>query len=335
MVSPVGMGGIPIMRLEVDEAVEVIRRAQSKGISFFDTANKYNDSEIKMGLALEGRRDQVVIASKSLARDAETMAAHVDLSLERLRTDRVDIYQHHQVAGMEVLDEIMAPGGSHEALVEARRTGKIDHIGICCHNLDTAVAAMKTGHFDTLQVAFNFIEREPIEQIFPLARELDIGLIGMKPLGGGLLRYARLCFGFLTGHSQIVPVPGMETIDQVDEILSFYEGRPAELTADEKAEMAAIQQELGQRFCHRCEYCLPCPQGINIPRTLHFRSITAKYSAEDALAWVPKNTDFDLVGECLECGECSARCPYELDIPVLLKECLKLYEQVKDEVAGA
>lgn len=332
LVSPLGMGGIPVMRLEVDHAVRVIRRAQVRGITLFDTAHKYNDSEVKMGLALEGVREKVVIATKSLARDAATMAAHVDLSLERLRTDRIDIYQHHQVAGMNELEAILAPGGSQEALVEARQAGKIDHIGICCHNLDTAAAAMRSGHFETVQVAFNFIEKEPIEEIFPLARELDIGLIGMKPLGGGLLRYARLCFGFIMGYQDIVPIPGMETEAQVDELVDFHEGPPPELTAEERGRMKALQEELGTRFCHRCEYCMPCPQEINIPRTLHFRSIRAKYSAEDALAWVPKNTDFEVVADCLECNECVARCPYDLEIPEMLKDCLRLFEETKAEV---
>jgi aryl-alcohol dehydrogenase-like predicted oxidoreductase len=201
MVSELGFGGIPIIRLGTDEAVGVVRHCFDRGVTFFDTANVYGDSERKIGQALESVRDRVVIATKTLMRDAETAADHIIYSLENLRTDRIDLYQIHNIANDETFERVLAPGGAYEALARARDEGKIRFIGLSSHNIATAIRACRTGKFDTLQFPFNFIECDPADELFGIAREMDMGIIAMKPLGGGLLERADLCFRFLQQHS--------------------------------------------------------------------------------------------------------------------------------------
>jgi len=328
-VSRVGLGGIPIMRLDFQAGVEVVRYCFEEGITFFDTANKYGDSELKIGQALAGVREKVVLASKSQAREAGEMAEHIDLSLERLKTTKLDLYQLHMLVSKEDLEKVIAPGGAYQALARAREEGKIDFIGFSSHNLDTAIAGCRTGLFDTVQVAFNFIEQEPAEELLRVAGELDLGIIGMKPLGGGLLRQARLCLSFLQGYPQVVPIPGAQSIKEAAEIIDLFR-HPRELSRADWEEIGQIRAELGDRFCHRCEYCLPCDQGVPIPKVLHFRSIAARYSAEQALNWA--GDLMDCLEDCLDCRACVERCPYDLPIPELMRECAEIHRRLSREV---
>ena len=190
MVSEVGFGGIPIMNLNMEEGSSLLRHCFELGITFFDTANMYRDSENKMGAALESVRDRVVLATKTLKRDAEGVTKHVDQSLESLKTRVIDVYQLHQVANQETLDQVLAPGGAYEALDKARSDGKTRFIGLSSHNTQIAIQACRTGRFDTIQIPFNFIEQDASRELFQVAEEMDMGIIGMKPLAGGVLERA-------------------------------------------------------------------------------------------------------------------------------------------------
>jgi predicted aldo/keto reductase-like oxidoreductase len=321
-VSELGFGGIPIIRLDFDDAVQVVRHCFEKGITFFDTANVYGDSEKKIGAALESIRDKVVLATKTLMRDADVAADHIEYSLENLRTDCIDIYQLHNLAKDDVLEKVLAPGGAYEALAKARDDGKIRFIGFSSHNIATAIKGCRTGKFDTLQFPFNFIECDPADDLFKVAREMDMGIIGMKPLGGGLLERADLCFRFLQQHPYSVPIPGIQAIEEVDEIVELYESRRPLSDAD-KADMEKIHAELGKQFCHRCEYCMPCEQGVLVPGVLNFKSVSKRLMPAAAITMA--SAAMETVEKCEECGECIERCPYDLPIPDLLKENLAIY----------
>ncbi len=326
-VSELGFGGIPIIRLEFDDAVEVVRHCFDSGIRFFDTANVYGDSEKKIGAALESVRDEVVIATKTLLREANTAVDHIAYSLENLRTDYIDIYQTHNLADDETLDNVLAPGGAYEALAKAREEGKIRFIGMSSHNIATAIKACRTGKFDTLQFPFNFIEREPADELFNVAREMGMGIIAMKPLGGGLLERADLCFKFMQQYPGVVPIPGIQAKEELDEIIALYEN-PATLSEDDNAAIEVIRSELGVKFCHRCEYCMPCDKGVVIPGVMGFKSVARRLSPPAAIAmpWAAMES----VEKCEDCGECIERCPYDLAIPDLLKENLALYNDFKE-----
>ncbi len=285
-VSQVGFGGIPIIPLEPDEAVAVVRHCFESGVNFFDTANMYPTSEEKIGTALLGVRDAAVIATKTAQRTAAGAAEQLELSLRRLQTDRIDLYQLHNVSNQEALDQVLAPGGAYEAVARARKAGKVRCIGISSHSIATATAALKTGLFQTLQFPFNFIESDPAEALFPLALRQDVGIIGMKPLGGGVLERADLCFRFLQRHPHVVPIPGIRDRGEIDQILALYRD-PRPLGAEDEREIKRIRSDVGERFCHRCEYCMPCAQGVLIPQVLMYPAILKRLTRERAEGAAP------------------------------------------------
>ena len=324
-VSEIGFGGIPIIPLPQNEAVSIVKYCFDLGITFFDTANMYPTSEEKIGTALKTVRDKAVIATKTTQRDADGAAAHIDTSLKQLKTDWIDIYQVHNVSNPEALQQILAPQGAYEAIIRARDAGKIRFIGISSHSIQTATAALKTGLFQTLQFPFNFIENDPQNELFPFACQNNVGIIGMKPLGGGLLERADLCFKFLQQHPHVLPIPGIRAEKEADQIIKLYRQRQ-QLSRSDLKEMQKIQTVLGEKFCHRCEYCMPCEQGVQIPSVLIFQAAAKRLSSEAVSAWLGKA--MESVAECIECGQCEEKCPYNLPIIDLLKENLALFKGI-------
>lgn len=184
-VSPIGFGGIPIQRLSEEEAVAVVRGCLDLGVTFIDTAHGYTTSEERIGKAIAGRREGLVLATKTPARDAATAQQHIELSLQRLGVERIDIYQLHGVSSHDKLEAVLAHGGALEALQAARDRGQIGHIGFSSHSLEVAQKAIRTGLFETVQFPFNFIATEAADEPLPLAREYGMGFIAMKPMGAG------------------------------------------------------------------------------------------------------------------------------------------------------
>ena len=250
------------------------------------------------------------------------MTRHIGYSLDNLRTDHIDIYQFHNVSNGEALEQILSPGGPYEVVEEARKAGKIGFIGFSSHDIATAVKGCRTGRFSTLQFPFNFIEKEPADELFVAARNEDMGIIGMKPLGGGLLERADLCFKFLQQYPYVLPIPGISTIEEADEIVGLYES-PQPLSETDVEDIEEIRDELGTKFCHRCGYCLPCEQEVLIPSVMGFRSQSKRFPPQLAINMVKKA--METVDDCIECRECIERCPYNLEIPDVLKENLSLY----------
>jgi predicted aldo/keto reductase-like oxidoreductase len=316
-VSPVGFGGIPIIPLDVESAVAVVRHCFESGITFFDTANMYGNSEKKIGQALEGNRQKVVIATKTLERTAEKAAQHIAYSLANLRTDYIDLYQLHSISKNDDLDKILASDGALTAVKQAQAEGKIRHIGFSSHDLALAIKVCRSGLFSTIQFPFNFIEKDPADELFSVAQELDMGIIGMKPLGGGLLERADLCFRFLQQYPYVVPIPGMQSIEEIDEIIKLYDS-PRPLSEQDNKDIEKMRAELGKRFCHRCGYCMPCEQGVKIPEVMGFRTMARRLSPQIAIALT--KAAIETVEGCTECGECLEKCPYNLEIPELIRE---------------
>ncbi|MBI5117276.1 aldo/keto reductase [Candidatus Poribacteria bacterium] len=322
MVSELGFGGIPIIRLGFEDAVEVVRHCFESGIRFFDTANVYGDSERKIGQALESVRDKVVLATKTLARDVEGATEHVGYSLENLKTRCIDLYQLHNLINDDALNQVLAPGGAYEALARAKADGKIRFIGFSSHNIATAIRACRTGLFSTVQFPFNFIEHDPADDLFKVAAEMDMGIIAMKPLGGGLLERADLCFRFLQKFPNVAPIPGIQAKEEVDQIVELYRS-PRPLSEADLAEMETIRSQLGTKFCHRCEYCMPCDKGVLIPQAMAFRSFSRRMVPQAAIMMA--DAAMESIANCEDCRECIEKCPYGLEIPEVLKETLALY----------
>ena len=326
-VSRVAMGGIPIMRLPQKEAVGVVKKVLDMGINFIDTATGYGDSEEKIGRALKGKkREDLVIASKSPASDKKTFLEHVDLSLKRMGIDYIDIYHLHGVNSEEKLKQVMEPGGAYEGLQEVIEREKVRHAAFSSHHMPEAKKLMLTEKFEVVQIPFNFVDTEPEAEIIPLARRMNLGFIAMKPMGGGLLEDANLAFRYLAQFPGIVPDPGIEKIEEMEEILQVAKD-PRPLTREEKKEIQKIREELGKEFCHRCDYCQPCPQDIPISTVLIVKSAIKRMPWQRVVQWI--GPAIEKARECTECEECVERCPYDLAIPELLKKNIAFWEEYK------
>jgi len=330
-VSKVGMGGIPIERLSKNDAVYVVKKVLDMDINFIDTANNYSDSEEKIGEAIRGRkREELVISSKSKAPDRETLLEHIHLSLKRLDIEYIDIYHLHAVDTEEKMHQVMGPGGAYQGLEEAIRQGKVRHPAFSSHHIPVAKKLMLTGKFEVFQIPFNFVETEPEKEIIPLARQLDLGFIAMKPMGGGLLENANLAFRYLMQFPDVVPDPGIERAEEMEEIVGILEDSKP-LTEKDKVEIDRIRVQLGKEFCHRCDYCQPCPQAVPISTVLNINSIIKRMAFRRAAGFIAPAVE--KARECTECEECVENCPYDLAIPQLLKKNIAFWEERKKKTA--
>ncbi len=329
MVTRLGFGGIPIQRLSESEAVRVVQRCLELGLNYIDTANGYTTSEERIGKAVKGRRQDVIIATKTFPGDAETVTKNLDLSLKRLDTDYIDLYQFHGVNNKETLDKILDPENGLYLLFEKfKKAGKIRHIGITSHQIDAAKEQVKTGKFETMMFPFNVITNEPAKELLPLCRQYDVGFIVMKPLAGGMLNNASICFKYLMQFPDVVSIPGIEKVEEIEEIVKIYAG-PQKMTAAERKEMKRMVEELGDKFCRRCDYCQPCAQGIPISLVMTFPTFVKRLPPD----WYLKNPmitgQMEKAANCTECGECESRCPFGLPIRQMIKENYTMFEQVK------
>jgi len=325
MVSEVGMGGIPITRLGKNEAVKVIRGVLDLGVNFIDTAHSYSDSEEKIGEAIKKVRDRVIVASKSGAVDKRGFLKEFELSLKRLKTDYIDIYQLHAVKEA-TLDRIMASRGAFEGLLRVHSEGKARHIGFSTHNMKVALKLLQKKEFETIQVPVNFLEKEPFEEVIPLAKKLDVGIIAMKPLGGGAIDDAKVAFRYLCQFDEIVLIPGVESVEQMKQIIEIIEN-PSPLTSEDKEKIERIRKELGTSFCHGCDYCQPCPQEIAIGIVLRIESLMRRFPFEVVMERF--GDKIEKAKECENCESCLDKCPYNLPIPSLLKEKVILFDERK------
>jgi uncharacterized protein len=329
MVTRIGFGGIPIQRLSENDAVKVVRRCVDLGLNFIDTANGYTTSEERIGKAVKGQREKVIIATKTGARDGKGAREHLELSLKRLQTDYIDIYQFHGVSTPEHLKMVLEPGGPYSVAEEAKKAGKIRHIGITSHSMDMAKEEVKTDKFETLMFPFNFITSEPATELLPLCKHHDVGFIAMKPLNGGMLDNVTVAFKYLLRFSNVVPLVGIEKVEEIEEIVRLVEN-PKAMTKAEKAEMQRLIDELGTRFCRRCDYCQPCTAGIPISMVMTSRSFFKRMPSERFFGGMMDDS-IGKAEKCVDCGECETRCPYKLPIREMLAEHVKWYYDEKEK----
>lgn len=324
-VSIIGFGGIPIQRIDDKDAEKVIISAEEKGINFIDTARGYSISEEYIGKALEGRRDKWIIATKSMSRDKESMIRDVNISLGNLKTEYIDLYQLHNVKTMEEYNKVLGEDGAYNALVQYKEEGKVGHIGITSHSLDILKIAIESGKFETIMYPYNIVENQA-EELFKRAAELNIGVIAMKPMAGGALTNGTLALKYILQNKNVTcAIPGMGKVEEVEEN-SKLGSSAAELNEEEKAEAKKISEELGTEFCRRCGYCAPCSKGIDIPSVFLMQGYKERYNlaqwAEERYAAMTHKAD-----ECIECGICEERCPYNLPIRNMLKKAGKLFSK--------
>ena len=321
-ISRLGFGGIPIQKVDAATTRKLIVAMAEKGINYIDTARGYTVSESFLGEALEGYRDKFILATKSMARDKAGMAADIETSLKNLRTDYIDIYQIHN-PNLEQLEQVIAPGGALEALLEAKEAGKIGHIGLTGHTMELFEKAVTLPWVETFMFPYNIVETQG-ENLIHQCAEKNIGLIVMKPLAGGAIEDANLALRFICANPDVsVVIPGMYDLKEIDMNLNAAEDT-SPLTQDELAKMAEIREQLGSNFCRRCNYCQPCTAGINISGIFILQGYLDRYGlgdwAKDRYATFPIKAS-----SCIDCGICETRCPYNLPIRKMLKDAARKF----------
>lgn len=325
-VVPIGFGGIPIQRLEQGTVTALINQMMVEGINFIDTARGYTTSEQMIGIALEGgKRENFILATKSMSRDYDQMKADIETSLRLLQTDFIDLYQCHLVKDLDQYALIMSENGAYKALLEAKAAGKIGHIGMTAHSASFVDQVIREMPFETLQFPYNLVERQG-EHLFEIAHKRGVGVIVMKPIAGGAINNGALSLKFIMNNPHVsVAIPGMDHVDQVTTNAAVLK-HSYHFSESDLEEMAEIASSLGETFCRRCGYCLPCPQGIDIPTQFLMEGYLSRYNLQDwaktRYAGLPIKAD-----ACVDCGACEPKCPYNLPIRSMLKNVVSQFEK--------
>lgn len=321
-ISRMGFGGIPIQKIDAEGTKPLMQKLLDAGVNYIDTARGYTVSEEYLGYALEGIRDQFVLATKSMARSKEAMEKDIAISMGNLRTDYIDLYQVHNPNAKD-LEQVIAPGGALEALQEAKAAGKIGHIGITLHSVDLFRLALDMPWVETIMFPYNVVETQA-EELIDQCKEKNIGFICMKPLAGGAIDDASVAMRFAVSNPNVtVVIPGMADPKEIDQNLAAVSDT-SELTAEEIAKIQQIRDALGTNFCRRCNYCAPCSVGINIPFQFLMEGYYTRYNLKE---WAVERyqTAAKNASDCVGCGVCEERCPYHLPIREMMKNVEKVF----------
>ena len=316
-------GALPVQRVSMEEAVKLLRRAYDGGMRYFDTARAYSDSEEKLGAAFDGMRDKVFIATKTAAKTPEGFWRDLETSLKNLRTDYIDVYQFHCV------QQCYRPGdgtGMYECMLEAKKQGKIRHIGVTAHKIGIAKECAESGLYETMQFPFSYLSGKQELELVEICQKQNMGFICMKALAGGLINNSRAAMAYMTQFDNVLPIWGIQKESELDEWLSYMQDTP-EMDAEIRAFIDKEQKELSGDFCRGCGYCMPCPQGITINQCARMSLMLRRAPSKEWLSeyW---QKEMAKIETCLHCNACASKCPYELNTPELLQKNLEDYKKV-------
>lgn len=329
MVSRVGFGALPIQRVSLEGAKRLLRKAYDNGINFFDTARGYSDSEEKIGCALAGVRSDIIIATKTHAKDKKSLFNDLETSLKMMKTDYIDIYQLHNPPQLPDPND---PDSLYSGLIEARKKGMVRYIGISNHRHILALEAVKSGLYDTIQFPLSSLSSYEDLELVHEAKKHGIGFIAMKPLSGGLITKAASAFAFLSQFDNVVPIWGIQRESELDEFIGLEENPPL-LDEHMQKVIERDREELKGAFCRGCGYCLPCPADIPIPMAARMSLLLRRSPYRNFLTdeW---SKQMERIENCIECGHCRNNCPYGLDTPALLKAMLRDYREFRTQHMG-
>lgn len=316
-------GALPLQRCSEDEAVALLRRAYEGGMTYFDTARAYSNSEHRVGLALADVRDSVTIATKTMARTPDDFWRDLETSLETLGFSRIDVYQLHCVPQCYCPDD---GTGMYECMLEAKRQGLIKHIGITAHLISVAEKIAECGLYETLQFPFSYLATDRELALVNTCAAHNVGFVAMKGLAGGLITNSRAAMAYMTQHPTVLPIWGVQRMAELEEWLSYMDETPA-VTPEMERFYEQERKELSGTFCRGCGYCAPCPAGIPINACARMSLMIRRAPSQ---SWLTQEwqRNMSLIEECTECGSCKKRCPYELDVPELLKRNLADYRAI-------
>ncbi len=305
-------GGIKLHKDMPDKAENIVNKSLDLGINYIDTARCYGDSEVLIGAVMKNRRSECYLSSKSIRRSKAESAEDVEISLKNLNTDMIDIYFCHDISREETYEQIMSDSGSLAALKEAQKAGKIRYTAISTHRADIAVRAMKTGEFDVIMLPINLFDQEFITDVVPIARQEGVGIVGMKPLAGGAFKHPQIALRYSLAQDIDAQLVGISSIAELDEDFQIADTFQP-LSEKEIRGIKDEAKELGKDFCRQCGYCIPCTVGIDIPKIFLYERYAKRFwlddFAKEQYALLEVKAD-----ECVECGKCEERCPYELAI---------------------
>lgn len=316
-VSRIGFGGIPIQRIDAAGTKVLMHQLLEAGVNYIDTARGYTVSEAFLGEALEGIREHFILATKSMARTKEAMAADIETSLHNLRTDHIELYQIHNPSEAQ-FEQVLAPGGALEALLAAKEAGKIQHIGVTAHSLAVFEKALSLDWVETIMFPYNIVETQG-EKLIQACTDRNIGFIDMKPLAGGAIDNAPLALRYIAANPNVtITIPGMASSEEIEQNIAAVSDK-LPLSDAEKSQIQQIRRDLGTQFCRRCNYCAPCSVGISIPNVFLMEGYLTRYHLAD---WAKTRYNAMAVkaSACVGCGACEDRCPYHLPIRKMLKK---------------
>jgi len=365
MVSALGFGGMRFpMRdigekkiVDYDKAVPLLQRAFALGVNYVDSAPYYchSDSEVAIGKALKGWRDKVYVSTKNPIKNdsADDFRARLEHSLTQLDTDYIDFYHLWGISLESFRTKIDVPNGPISAAMKALDEGLIHHLSFSFHDKpENMIPIIDSGYFSSVLCQYNLLDREN-EASIAYAKSKGLGTVIMGPVGGGrlgmpsekirkmlgreLASTAEMALRFVLANPHVnTALSGMETIEMLEENakVASIEGP---LTADELNRVDAMLTEnarLAELYCTGCKYCLPCPQGINIPLVFSYMNIHRVYGITDHARseYAPlckpmdertENWQKELgvdASHCIECGQCESKCPQHLQIIQQLKE---------------
>ena len=316
-------GALPVQRVSMEEAVKLLRRAYDGGMRYFDTARAYSDSEEKLGAAFDGMRDKVFIATKTAAKTPEGFWRDLETSLKNLRTDYIDVYQFHCV------QQCYRPGdgtGMYECMLEAKKQGKIRHIGVTAHKIGIAKECAESGLYETMQFPFSYLSGKQELELVEICQKQNMGFICMKALAGGLINNSRAAMAYMTQFDNVLPIWGIQKESELEEWLSYMENTPV-MDEEIREFIDKEQKELSGDFCRGCGYCMPCPQGITINQCARMSLMLRRAPSKEWLSeyW---QKEMAKIETCLHCNACASKCPYELNTPELLQKNLEDYKKV-------
>jgi uncharacterized protein len=320
-ISRTGFGALPIQRVDFNTAKKILKKAYDSGITFFDTANMYTDSEEKIGFSLSDVRSKIIIATKSHGKTKEEVSKNIKQSLKNLKTDYIDLFQLHNPAKLPDPND---KNSIYGALLEAKEKGIIKHIGISLHKYTDAIEAAESGFYETIQYPLSAITSNRELHLINLCKEHNVGLIAMKGLCGGILTNAKAAFAFLRQYKNIVPIWGIQKENELDEFIE-YENNPPVLDENLLQVIKKDREKLAREFCRGCGYCMPCPVDIPLPTAARMYYLLRRGSVKSLITdeWQKKMAK---INDCTNCGLCRIKCPYHLNTPAIIK---KMYEDYK------
>lgn len=360
-VSILGVGGYHLLEISDYDAVDIMNSFLDRGGNYIETAAEYGggESERKVGIVMKKRRNEVFLATKCHLRDRAGAEKTINESLKRLNTGHIDLLIFHHVQNEEELEKIFSPGGALEAFEKARLDGKIRFIGISGHGVpDVLIKALDMYEFDAIMTGINFFDRFNFPDVegvlFPEAVEKGVAIIGMKALADGLLwEYPREAMRYALSYPISTLPCGFNTMEMLKKDIDIVENfKP--MTEEEKNDLYDNNPVLGNYVCRQCNKCLPCPEGIDIPRIFLYEGWYDRQLRDRVIRDAP---DFALrdrlrfwfdnrekaragyaklsvkAGACTACSECIPKCPYGIDIIAKLENCAyKLEKEVTSSI---